>query len=80
VEQAWNDIWEQEQLRRAVEEVRQEMGTTKTFRAFEMYVILDLPPQEVSQRLELHVDNVYRAKEAVTRKLREKLNAIRATE
>jgi RNA polymerase sigma factor (sigma-70 family) len=80
VEQAWNDIWEQEQLRRAVEALRQEMGTTKTFRAFEMYVILDLPPQEVSQRLDLHIDNVYRAKETVTRRLRERLSAIRTLE
>ena len=80
VEQAWNDVWEQEQLRRAIEELRNEMGSTKTFRAFEMYVILDLPPQEVSRRLDLHIDNVYRAKEGVTRLLREKLNAIRASE
>jgi RNA polymerase sigma-70 factor, ECF subfamily len=80
VDQVWNDVWEQEQLRRAVEELRQEVGTTKTFRAFEMYVILDLPPQEVSRRLALHIDNVYRAKEHVTRMLREKLNAIRALE
>jgi RNA polymerase sigma factor (sigma-70 family) len=80
VDQAWNDIWEQEQLRRAVEELRYEMGTTKTFRAFEMYVILDLPPQDVSEQLGLHIDNVYRAKQSVTRMLREKLNAIRAVE
>jgi DNA-directed RNA polymerase specialized sigma24 family protein len=80
VEQVWNDVWEQEQLRRAVEELRHEIGTTKTFRAFEMYVILDLPPQEVSQRLDLHIDNVYRAKQSVTRMLREKLSAIRDLE
>jgi RNA polymerase sigma factor (sigma-70 family) len=80
VEQAWNDIWEQEQLRRAVEALREEMGTTKTFRAFEMYVILDLPPQDVSERLDMHIDNVYRAKETVTRRLRERLSAIRALE
>ena len=78
--QVWNDVWEQEQLRRAVEEVRREMGTTKTFRAFEMYVILDMAAQEVSQRLALHIDNVYRAKETVTRMLREKLNAMHAAE
>jgi RNA polymerase sigma factor (sigma-70 family) len=78
VDQVWNDLWEQEQLRRAVEELRHEMGTTKTFRAFEMYVILDLPPQEVSTRLGLHIDNVYRSKKQVTRMLREKLNTLRA--
>ena len=80
VEQVWSDLWEQGQLRHAIEELRKEMGTTKTFRAFEMYVILDLPPQEVSQRLKLHIDNVYRAKESVTRILREKLSALRANE
>lgn len=80
VEQAWKDIWEQEQLRRAVEDLRRDIGTTKTFRAFEMYVILDLPPQEVSERLALHLDNVYRSKESVTRMLRERLNVIRASD
>jgi len=80
VDQVWNDLWEQEQLRRAIEELRREIGTTKTFRAFELYVILDQPPQEVSQKLGLHVDNVYRAKQSVTRMLREKLAAIRAAE
>ena len=80
VEQAWKDVWEQEQLRRAIEELRSEMGATKTFRAFEMYVILDLPAQEVSQRLALHIDNVYRAKETITRLLRDKLNTLRASE
>ena len=80
VEEVWNDLWEQEQLRRAIEELRSEIGATKTFRAFEMYVILDLPPQEVSQRLGLHIDNVYRSKESVTRSLRERLNAMRAIE
>jgi RNA polymerase sigma factor (sigma-70 family) len=80
VEQVWNDVWEQEQLRNAVEQLRQEIGVTKTFRAFELYVILDLAPQEVSRRLDMHIDNVYRAKESVTRMLREKLTTLRAME
>ena len=80
VNQVWNDIWEQEQLRRAVEQLRGEIGETRTFKAFEMYVILDLPPQEVSRRLGLHIDTVYRSKESVTEMLREKLDAIRAAE
>lgn len=80
VDQVWNDVWEQEQLRSAVEQLRQEIGVTKTFRAFELYVILDLAPQEVSRRLDMHIDNVYRAKESVTRMLREKLASIRALE
>jgi len=78
VDQAWNDIWEQEQLRRAIELLRAEVGNTRTFQAFELYVIQDLPPAEVSERLSLHVDNVYRSKESVAKLLREKLAAIRA--
>ena len=80
VDQVWNDVWEQELLRRVINEVRREMGATKTFRAFEMYVILDMPAQEVSRQLDLHVDNVYRAKQSVTRLLREKLDALRSSD
>ena len=74
-DQVWNDIWEQELLRRAVEELRTEIGSTKTFQAFEMYVIQDLPPAQVSEQLGLHIDNVYRSKESVTKLLRQKLDA-----
>jgi RNA polymerase sigma factor (sigma-70 family) len=80
VDQVWNDVWEQEELRRAVEQVRDEIGTTKTFQAFEMYVIQDIAPTEVSRRLGLHIDNVYRSKESVTQLLRKKLDGIRAAE
>ena len=80
VEQAWDDVWEQELLRGAIEDLRREIGQTKAFRAFELYVILDLPPHEVSRQLGLHIDNVYRAKQEIARRLREKLAALRASE
>jgi RNA polymerase sigma factor (sigma-70 family) len=75
VEQVWNDVWEQERLRVAVEELRAESGSTKAFRAFELYVILDHAPQEVARKLDMHLDSVYRAKEQVTARLRAKLRA-----
>ena len=80
VEQVWNDVWEQELLRRAVETLRGEIGTTRTFQAFDLYVIQDVSPQEVSRRLGLHIDNVYRSKESVTQLLREKLKELRTAE
>ena len=80
VDQAWNDVWEQELLRRAVETLRAEIGTTRTFQAFDLYVIQDVSPQEVSRRLGLHIDNVYRSKESVTQLLREKLKELRTAE
>jgi RNA polymerase sigma factor (sigma-70 family) len=80
VEQAWQDIWEQQLVRRAIEQVRAEIGGTKTFRAFEQYVMLDRPAQQVSEELGLHVDNVYRSKEQVTQLLRERVQCLRDEE
>lgn len=77
VEQVWNDVWEQQQLRRVLDEVRENMGATKTFRAFEMYVVFDQPPQQVAEQLDMHLNSVYRAKEQITRLLQEKLAVIK---
>jgi RNA polymerase sigma-70 factor, ECF subfamily len=73
IEQVWNDVWEQQRLRLALEEVRQSMGHTKTFQAFEMYVVFDQPAQSVADKLQIHLNSVYRAKEQVTKLLQEKL-------
>jgi RNA polymerase sigma-70 factor (ECF subfamily) len=73
IDQVWNDVWEQEQLRRALDEVRQTMGQTKTFRAFEWYVVFDQPAQSVADKLDMHINSVYRAKEQITRLLQEKV-------
>ena len=75
VEQVWNDVWEQELLRRALEDVRQAYSGTSTFRAFELYVILGKPANDVAAELGLSVDSVYKAKERVTELLRQKLKA-----
>jgi RNA polymerase sigma factor (sigma-70 family) len=77
VDQVWNDVWEQQQLRRALDEVRETMGPTKTFRAFELYVVFDQPAQTVADKLEMHINSVYRAKEQVTRLLQEKVAAMK---
>ena len=78
VEQIWNDVWEQQLLRRAIEQLRAEIGHSKTFRAFELYVMLDRPAQEVSAQLDVHPDNVYRSREQVTQMLRDRIETIRA--
>jgi RNA polymerase sigma factor (sigma-70 family) len=80
VEQVWSDVWEHEQLRRLLEEVRQTMGHTKTFRAFELFVVFDQPAQAVAEKLGMHINSVYRAKEQVTRLLQEKAAALREME
>jgi RNA polymerase sigma-70 factor (ECF subfamily) len=76
VEQAWNDVWEQQLLRRALDEVRQTLGQTRTFMAFELYVVLDQPAQSVADKLHINLNSVYRAKEQITRMLQEKVAAM----
>jgi RNA polymerase sigma factor (sigma-70 family) len=80
VEQTWNDIWEQQQIRTSLDELRQEIGATKTFRAFELYVIMDTPAEEVSNRLDMHINSVYRAKEQIAKLLRERLQKLQNDE
>jgi RNA polymerase sigma factor (sigma-70 family) len=74
-DQAWNDVWEQEQLRHALDETREQYRHANTFRAFEQYVILGKPAEQVAQLLGMHVNSVYRAKEQITDVLRQKLQA-----
>jgi RNA polymerase sigma-70 factor (ECF subfamily) len=76
VDQVWNDVWEQEILRRALEEIRETMGTTKTFMAFEKYVVLDQSAQSVAEKLDMHVNSVYRAKEQITKLLQDRVLAM----
>lgn len=73
VDQVWNDVWEQQLLRRVLDDVRESMGQSKTFQAFELYVVFDKPAQDVATKLEMHINSVYRAKEQITRLLQEKL-------
>ncbi|MGH7176946.1 MAG: RNA polymerase sigma factor [Tepidisphaeraceae bacterium] len=77
VEKVWNDVWEQELLRRAVDEIRRDRGHTRTFTAFELHVMLDEPAETVAQKLGLHIKSVYRAKDEISRQLKARLTALR---
>ena len=71
IEHVWKDVWAQELLSRAVEELRGKMGETKTFQAFEQYVALNQPAQRVADNLGVHIMTVYQSKKQITRLLRE---------
>jgi RNA polymerase sigma factor (sigma-70 family) len=71
IEQVWNDVWEQELLARAVEQIRADSGETKTFQAFEQYVVLEQPAPVVAENLGIHLTTVYHAKEQITQQLRD---------
>jgi RNA polymerase sigma-70 factor (ECF subfamily) len=80
VERAWNDCWESDKLRRALDTVRERYASNperaKTFQAFEMYALLDRPSEEVARELGMSVDSVHAAKSRITRALREAADAI----
>jgi RNA polymerase sigma factor (sigma-70 family) len=76
VEQVWADVWEDQLLQRALDEVRQTMSETKAFRAFQLYVMLGQPAQAVAERLDMHIKSVYRAKEQITQLLQAKVAAM----
>ena len=76
VEQNWNDVWEQAQLKQAMEAVRRRYGDSRTFRAFKLYVNEGRSPEEVGRELGLSADSVYKAKERVMAALREEMRAL----
>jgi RNA polymerase sigma-70 factor (ECF subfamily) len=76
IDQVWNDVWEQQMLARAIEQVRAKMGLTKTFQAFEQYVGLSRSAQEVADELGVHITTVYKAKEHITQLLRQAIRAL----
>jgi len=76
IDHAWNEIWEQELFQRAMQQVRSEVGDTKTFCAFERYVAFNHPAETVAAELDLHLTSVYRAKREITDLLREKVRAM----
>lgn len=76
VEAIWQDVWEQQLLRIALTQVREASGETRTFRAFELHVMLDRPAAEVAETLGMHINSVYRAKDEVTAALRRRLAAL----
>jgi RNA polymerase sigma factor (sigma-70 family) len=73
-EQLWDQLWQQQVLRRAMEIVREHYtrkGKLETFLAFEQNVVFDRPAPEVAKELGINVGSVHTAKTRVTDKLRE---------
>ncbi len=83
VEDTWNDVWEREKLHRALGIVRDRYlarpSKAKTFRAFEMYVLLERDADSVARELGMNVDSVHKAKQRVSRALRIEANSIDAS-
>jgi RNA polymerase sigma factor (sigma-70 family) len=84
VQAAWEDVWEQELLRRALKAAKKQYSGTeamkKTFQAFEQYVLNERDADEVAKELDLSRDSVHQAKRRITKALSEHLKQLRETE
>lgn len=81
LEVQWSTMWEQHLLKRAIDLVRREhAGSPRTFQAFEQYVILDHPADEVAAGLGMSVDSVYQAKIRITSAIRNAVKELKLTD
>ena len=83
VEQAWDDVWEEQHLQRALDATRRqyhEDGEDATFRAFELHVIKGQPAQETGRQLGVSESTIYRAKARVAASMKRRLQDLEDAE
>jgi RNA polymerase sigma-70 factor (ECF subfamily) len=77
IEKSWDESWQQNVMRRALAELREEYAEhPNTFRAFEQYVLKARPAAEVAAELGMKVDSVYQAKHRITDALRDRIKKL----
>jgi RNA polymerase sigma-70 factor (ECF subfamily) len=76
VEQVWNDAWEKQQLERAMADVRQQLRTESSWRAFEQTIVHGRSAQVVADELGLSVSAVYKARDRIGTLLRDRLKQL----
>jgi RNA polymerase sigma-70 factor (ECF subfamily) len=84
-EQAWNDIWQLDQLRRAVERVREHYVSSpeadlRTFNAFYRTLLDERDTAEVAEELQMSEASVRKARERVKDRVRKALDEVRTEE
>jgi RNA polymerase sigma factor (sigma-70 family) len=80
IDHAWESSWEQEQLARAIDEVRKHYDDNTTFNAFLRVAVHNEPVEHVAQELGLSVDSVYKAKSRCMLRLKSSLQQIQDEE
>ncbi len=83
IEATWNEVWDTEKLQRALEVVRTRYlarsDKARTFRAFEMYALLDSSAEDVAKELGISVASVHQAKTRVTKAIKAAADEIDST-
>jgi RNA polymerase sigma-70 factor, ECF subfamily len=77
IDTAWEASWEQEQLQRAIDEVRSHYQDNATFNAFLRVAIQGQDTALVAQELGMSVDSVYKARSRCMVRLKSTLQQIR---
>lgn len=80
VEPLWNDAWEANLISQALKLMRKQQQGSKTYRAFEEYVLKDRSPAVVATELDMSENSVHQAKTRMTRLLREIVSRLRELE
>jgi RNA polymerase sigma factor (sigma-70 family) len=80
IEQIWNDVWQKEHLKRAIDAVRTRYENNATFQAFERVALKCEEVSAVAAALDLSVDSVYKAKQRVSEALKKALEKLEQEE
>jgi RNA polymerase sigma-70 factor, ECF subfamily len=76
-DQVWDDVWETEHLRVAIEQVEREFkGHPKTVRAFKEYVLNERDAADVAAELRISLNSVHQAKKRISDLLRVRLSEL----
>lgn len=76
IDHLWRDVWAQEQLNRAIADVRDAYENNNTYQAFARYVIDAEPAERVAAELGMTSNSVYKAKERIAQAVRARLEAL----
>jgi RNA polymerase sigma-70 factor (ECF subfamily) len=76
VEQKWEDLWHNQAVRRALAKVRDSREKKSSWHAFEQTVLRGRLPHEVAAELGISVSTVYKARDRVSKALREQLRRL----
>lgn len=80
VEHLWNDIWEREQLKRAISAVRVRYEGNATFQAFELVTFKNRSVDEAARELAMNPSSVYKAKQRISEAIKQELQQLESDE
>lgn len=77
---AWDELWQQQLLKRALELTRAQYQDRDTFRAFTLTALDGKSPADAAAELGMSLDSVYKARARVTEAVRARVDALGAEE